>query len=486
MLLFAIMSMVLVALGSTIAYSIVPTVEAIYWGVAISLMLFFVMTNAALAGAEKLILTLADATEVTKEVHPQLINIVEEMCIASGLSTVPKIYITSGTAPNAFATGLRADKSAVVVTSGLLTILNRDEVQGVVAHELAHINNRDVQFLTLSGVMLGTIVMVSDVFLHSLWHSYGSSVRYRAKSKSSSSHPAIMVVAILFAFLGPILARLLHFAISRQREYLADATAILYTRYPLGLASALHKISQGHGSLPSLNRVTGPMYISNPRLQLRGKDIRPKFNSLDSTHPPINERIKILERLAGNGRDSISLKHYNRAFLQTTGARSALFNQRLLQNHADLLPQRAAYSDTHALGAIGLAENSTNAQIQHAEGDLLRATQGFQQLQCGCGLKIKIPPRYPATQIKCPKCGTLHAVHQYSEADNVPPQATDKNPAALRSEAVFVHQRTGRSWETFDCQGCGRLRQISPSLNTSALACPHCGSVTSILQAKPN
>ncbi len=212
------------------------------------------------------------------------------MKISAGLPTMPKIYIINEVAPNAFATGIKPENSAVAVTAGLLARLNRDELQGVIAHEVSHIVNRDVMFMTFAGIMLGSIVLISEVFLRSLWFGGG---RYSSKSSKSSGQGQmiIMIVAIVFAILAPILAQLLYFAISRKREYLADASAVRYTRYPEGLASALEKISDNTIELKTANKVTAPMYIVNP-LKPKGQ----KLSDLTSTHPPISERIRILKR----------------------------------------------------------------------------------------------------------------------------------------------------------------------------------------------
>jgi heat shock protein HtpX len=257
----------------------------IIWGI-LSLISYF--------SGSKILLAVSGAKEVTKEVHPQLFNIVEEMKISASLPTMPKVYIINEAAPNAFATGIKPENSAVAVTAGLLARLNRDELQGVVAHEVSHIVNRDVMFMTFAGIMLGSIVLISEVFLRSLWFSGGG--RYSSKSSKSSGQGQmiIMIVAIVFAILAPILEQLLYFAISRKREYLADASAVRYTRYPEGLASALEKISDTSIELKTANKVTAPMYIVNP-LKPKGQ----KLSDLTSTHPSISERVRILRNISG-------------------------------------------------------------------------------------------------------------------------------------------------------------------------------------------
>jgi len=200
-------------------------------GVFFALLLWTILSLISYFAGSSIILTVSKAKEVTKDVHPQLFNIVEEMKIAAALPKMPKIFIISEEAPNAFATGRNPENSAVTVTAGLLSRLNRDELQGVIAHEISHIKNRDILYMTFSGVMLGSIVIISEVFLRSLWFGGGSLNRYKNRSSGGSSAQTIItIVALILAILAPILARLLYFAISRKREYLADASGVRLTR----------------------------------------------------------------------------------------------------------------------------------------------------------------------------------------------------------------------------------------------------------------
>src|SRR3989338_8134741 len=180
---------------------------SVIWA-ALSLVSFF--------SGDQILLSVSHAKEISRDVHPQLFNIVEEMKIAANLSAMPKIYVMDETAPNAFATGRKPEKSAVAVTTGLLSRLNRDELQGVIAHEMSHVMNRDVLFMTFAGILLGSIVLISDIFLRGRYYSSGSSRRYRSRSVSTSAQGQVIVfvIAILFVILAPIFARLLYFAIS--------------------------------------------------------------------------------------------------------------------------------------------------------------------------------------------------------------------------------------------------------------------------------
>ncbi|MEJ2193252.1 MAG: M48 family metallopeptidase, partial [Ignavibacteriaceae bacterium] len=328
---------------------------------------------------------------VTKNVHPQLYNVVEEIKIASGHPFMPKVYIIDSPAPNAFATGLKPDNTAVAVTAGLLTKLNRDELQGVIAHEMSHIVNRDVLFMTVSGIMLGVIVLLSQVFVRSMF--YGGIGGRHSKSRDSGQGQIIfLAIAIVFAILAPIAAQLLYFAISRKREYLADASAVRFTRYPEGLASALYKISQSTEELKSANKVTAPMYIANP-LKKKGM----KLSDLTSTHPPISERIKILRSIG----QSADYNAYQNAYNQISGKKTKIIPQTELKESKPI----------DIRGASGLPfVGQTQKQVERNVGDLVMQLNEYSFINCPCGVKLKIPPGYKAKKVVCPKCGREHKV----------------------------------------------------------------------------
>ena len=198
-------------------------------GLAFALVIWGGMMLAYFTNAEGILMHGAYARELTREDSPQLFNVVEEMCLASGLGFTPRIHLIDDPAPNAFAVGRKPDTSAIAVTTGLMYRLNRDELQGVIGHEVGHLKNRDVQFMTLAAVMLGSIVILSEIVRRSLW--YGSRGRSRSNSRGGGQAQAILlVVGLLFAILGPIMAQLLYFACSRKREDLADASSAQFTR----------------------------------------------------------------------------------------------------------------------------------------------------------------------------------------------------------------------------------------------------------------
>ncbi len=361
-------------------------------GVMIGLSIWLVLSSSSYFAGTKILLSISGAKEVTKAIHPQLFNVVEEMKIAANLPHMPKIYIIDDPAPNAFAAGIKPEKSVIAVTAGLLGRLNRDELQGVVAHEMAHIINRDVLLMTFAGVTIGAITIISEVFLRSL--IYGGGSRYKSKSseKGGQIQLVIMIVALVFAILAPIMARLLYLGISRKREYLADASAVRLSRYPEGLASALEKISDNTIDMKKANSITAPMYIVNP---LKPKGV--KLSNLTSTHPPISERIKIL-RAMQNGVHYLS---YQSAF------------QFIKNSREKILPSGAALDAVPIAlkkPPVGWYEPKNIKEVNRTTGDLMMTLNNFSFINCNCGVKIKIPPEYKQSEFRCPKCGTKHSI----------------------------------------------------------------------------
>ena len=266
----------------------------VYWGsgyagVAISFLLALIMSLAAYYSGDKMVLAISRAKRIEKRDYPQLFNVIEELSVAGGLP-MPAIYVIDDTAPNAFATGRNPQHASVAITTGLMQKLNRDELQGVMAHELSHVGNRDILYATMVGVLVGSIAMISDFFLRSFFWSGGR--RRRSDEKGGGIGAILVIVAIALAILAPICAKLLQLAVSRQREYLADASAAMLTRYPEGLASALEKIAGDKEVLEVANRATQHLYIVNPI-----KPFEKRASSLFSTHPPIGERITRLRAM---------------------------------------------------------------------------------------------------------------------------------------------------------------------------------------------
>ena len=236
--------------------------------------------------SDKIALASVRAKLANREQYKQLYNSVEGLTLASGLP-MPKIYIMESEQINAFASGRNPQNSVVCVTTGTLKKLDKQELEGVLAHELSHIANYDIKFMTLVAVMVGLIAIVSEIFLRSLWFGGGG------KDREGKGNAILMLIGILLAILAPIVVQLVQLAISRKREYVADASAVKFTRYPRGLANALRKIKNDNVSQEDAkryNKATAPLFISNPfRIQ--------KMRELTSTHPSLEKRIELLERM---------------------------------------------------------------------------------------------------------------------------------------------------------------------------------------------
>ena len=235
--------------------------------------------------SNSIIVAISGAKEADSQKFKQLYNIIEELTIASGLP-MPKVYTIEDTAINAFATGRDPQHSIVCVTTGCLTRLNRDEVQGVVAHELSHIRFYDIRTMAVASVLVGIAVLLSDLILRMVFYSRGGS----NDSKDNGIFIVLLIVGIILAILTPIIAQVINYSISRKREFAADAGAAELTRNPLGLASALEKISKDTEPLEAANKATAHLYIANP---LKGQKLW--MMSLFSTHPPIQSRIDALK-----------------------------------------------------------------------------------------------------------------------------------------------------------------------------------------------
>ncbi len=250
------------------------------------------MTIGSYYASDKVVLAMSKARPVTKEEYPYLYNVVEGLSIAAGLPT-PRCYVIDDTAPNAFATGRNPQNSVIVVTTGLLEKMNRVELEGVIAHEMSHIKNYDVRLQTLVVVMVGIVALLSDWMRRTFWWGGGRGRKSsRDKSAGGGGAAIILTIALIMAILSPLIAQLIRFAVSRKREFLADASGAMLTRYPPGLASALRKISADREPLEVANKATAHLYIVNPL-----KDIAGPVNKLFSTHPPVEERIAALEKM---------------------------------------------------------------------------------------------------------------------------------------------------------------------------------------------
>ncbi|MFO7652598.1 MAG: M48 family metallopeptidase [Candidatus Krumholzibacteriia bacterium] len=448
-----------------------------YVGLFLAAVIWLVLTLVAYFQGDQVFLRIAGARRIEKEDLPVLWNVVEEMTIASGLGRMPAVYVIDDPAPNAFATGRKPENAAVAVTSGLLRALSRDELQGVVAHEIGHIRNRDILLMLYAGVLAGAIVLIAEVGLRSfLWGGRGRSRRSSGDGGGGQAQALIMIVAIVLMILAPIVAQLIYFAISRKREYLADATAAVYTRYPEGLASALEKIAAAPQKLASANKATAPMYIVNP-LARRGAAAA----DLTATHPPISQRVKILRSMTQAGWEDYDASYravsgkeqgvlppsayagaglrvgkaaadYRReraatgaagaaAAAGTAGAaagdRAAADGERAAASGepaavSDRGTDRAAIlasgagatrgaaggsggGDTPAVPADGAEQRDAVRHRAREVDDFFYREQGYRRLQCPCDAVLKVPPGFTASRVRCPRCGREHAISAFGE-----------------------------------------------------------------------
>jgi len=477
-LLISGMALVLAGLGYVVGSVADPDYGGIT-GLTLALGIWAFLSIVSMYSGDRILLSVSHAKKVTKEMHPQLFNVVEEMQIAANLPAMPDVYIVDDPAPNAFAIGIKPEKCAVAVTAGLLARLNRDELQGVIAHEMSHIMNRDSRFMTIAGIMLGSIVLISEIFLRWMWFMPGGGRRYRSRSSGKSAGGGnwiIVVAAIALAILGPIFARLLYFSISRRREYLADACGVRLSRYPEGLASALEKISTSELQLQSANKVTAPMFIVNPLAKKSSA-----FSGLSSTHPPIQERIAILRGMM-RGADYLD---YQRSFSKIKGKPTMLIPSSGLKQSKGVeirepsVPKQKAKSERDA--------------VREAL-DIMRAINGYAFLVCACGLKIKIPPDFEKTSIDCPKCGrenkipvaemaTIGAVTGVlSGVGARGEEVQEAVPAPITDAGPLEYVRKSKGWESFYCS-CGKRMQLSPAFCASQMVCSSCGRITKIKES---
>ena len=383
--LIVLLAAVLMGLGYAIGFVADPAGGP--YGVLVAMAVWVIMMVTSLMSGEKILLFSAGAREVTHPEAPQLLNVVEEMQIAAGLPVPPRVYLIDNPAPNAFAVGIKPERACVAVTSGLLARLNRDELQGVIAHEIGHISNRDTLFMTLAGITVGAIIMLADLFLR---RGFRFAFGGRRSSKGNAQVAiVIFVVAIVFAILAPILGQILYFACSRRREYLADASAAQFTRYPEGLASALEKIAFTPAPLLKVNRAVAPMFIVNP--------LAPAANlsSIFSTHPPAQDRIRVLRGMA----KSSSLAAYEEAFRETHRNQSMLGARNLARSTEQGIREPTT-----------TAEKPDVRQQWRSAQDLLHRVNQYATIACGCGLNIKLPPAFDQKTIRCPRCGASHTV----------------------------------------------------------------------------
>ncbi|HYW77780.1 MAG TPA: M48 family metallopeptidase [Gammaproteobacteria bacterium] len=363
-------------------------------GLVVAFVIWAVLAFVTWFQGDALILQASGARRIEQKDHPVLFNVVEEMTIAAGLPKTPEVYILDVEAPNAFATGRSPEKAKIAVTAGLLERLNRDELQGVIGHEIGHVANRDVLYMMVATIMIGAIVMLADIGFYSFLFGGGTGGRRTSAGGGGGQAQAIMMlVALVLVILAPILAQLFYFALSRRREYLADASSARYTRYPEGLASALEKIAANTTPMPQVSRATAALYIANPlKTSARG------LSDLSSTHPPITERIRILRSMSSDA----SYASYDKAFKNVSG-RAVGVVPFSAARESDAVQTRAASDNASAAvpSRASRRRDTTNA---------LWSAQGYRFIDCPCGVRLKVPPRFPKDVVTCPNCGRDHSL----------------------------------------------------------------------------
>jgi len=463
------MGAVLIALGASLgilgaSWAGQPTLDDQLLGALFGSLLAIVVwigswIYTATAG-DGMVLRSVGARLIEKADHPRLWNIVEEMSIAAGMKKMPSIYVVDSSAPNAFAVGHTPETSSVAFTSTLLRTLNRDELQGVAAHEIGHIINEDIRFMTQAAVLVGGVELLSQ-FLIRLGPLSGSSRRISGGGGGGSGGnkgggggvAPLMAIAFLVAILSPLAIRLLYYACSRTREYLADASAARLTRYPDGLASALEKIAahQMTSLAVEVNSAVAPLYIVNPleRLHLSG---------ISSTHPPTDNRVKILRAMGGGA----GYVDYEAALKKVEGERLRLPELELAARTGERLRSRAADPDQ------GPLEDPVNRA--HAALGLIDAMAGYTTLLCLCGLRVKTPPESDATHVGCPRCGRVLDVPR-TETEKTAQAAT--LPAVVEVNGALRYKRATDDWEAFRCS-CGQTIQVGAGYPLDYTICAKC------------
>ena len=390
-------------------FSISPTYEGIAVGVVVAVFLFIALFVIAKNDSMKLFAG-SSVVPCDKNHAPVLFNVVEEMSIAAGLPKPPEIYIMDTPVPNAFATGVYLEKSSICVTKGLLELLDRNELQGVVAHEIGHIVNRDVKYILFAGIMVSIIAFTARV----LSKSNGR----RSSSGSNSGGAFLAVLLLIVVILAPILSRLFYFSLSRKREYLADACAAQFTRYPVGLANALKKIEEWNKLQARRKKIVKDSdetseFNENPLIAaacIVPCSVKKDKDSLFSTHPSTANRINVLMAMT-----SVDYSSYNTAYTKVTKEKPLISNRDMssCKNQDIILPVGVAMlvNDANLLSSIESTSIEDKIMRKREAEDIMWKHSGYIIINCDCGTRLKLPPSYKGKEIICPHCKKNHFVN---------------------------------------------------------------------------
>jgi heat shock protein HtpX len=447
-ILFTAMFFILLILGFFIGYYLIAE-EQWYYGIIFAILLWAVLVGVTFLQGEEIILRLAQAKPANPIHYPLLHNVTEEMQIAANLPFSPDLFVIDDDSPNAFSTGKSPQSATIVVTTGVLELLNRNELQGVIAHEISHIINRDVLFMTHAAVMLGSIIFLSKIYLRGLIYSGGGRTRKRSMNRATG---LLFILSIIFSLLAPLVANILYVSISKSREYLADASAVRLTRYPFGLMRALQKISGSTYEFKKANSTISSFYINDPFYEAR-----PLFQ-LD-THPPIEKRIEILKSLTHD----VNYFTYQKVYSRICGKPG---------KNSNIIP------------ATSLKEDSVLSVIPPLKEHLQETI---------------IPSSKPANHVvEAEKNVTAANIFQYilgvdvtkpdqlNQSYQKPIANNDKSARAIRKEnGEVVYHRQKNGWESFACL-CGSAKHLSPSYKKNELFCTNCSTMIKIVNPFKN
>jgi heat shock protein HtpX len=430
----------------------------------VALLTWLIWTIIVSLYADDIILKVSKVVPAPKEFFPRLYNIVEEMKIAAGLSRMPNIYLMVDSAPNAFATGVRDNKMSIVVTTGLLEIMNRDELQGVIAHEMSHIYNKDSRFMVFVSTLVGSIFIVTDILIRYYLAQDSSSDNRRYSSEDEDGGDAIIGLVItlviipsfLFVISSRIIAYFSYFYMPKKREYLADAMAVQLTRYPEGLASALEKTSKTVENLVRVSPITAPIFFVNP---IKRKN--EKLSDISRTHPPISKRIEILRKMGGYA----DYKTYDLAHRQVTNKKKIIPVSTLGKSKKIPVIKPSVTEGLFTEGAKKYIYKYLYAFSEH------------KFITCSCGLKVIVPPDSKSITI-CPKCGNLL---ETSKAVMTTFVEKTQNKEVINTQQMepLVYKRKSKGWETIECV-CGHFLTLSPVFLGNNISCTSCGRIIKI------